>query len=721
MPAIDDSDSSSPSWSPRRRQALAIFVIALLWLTIAAGVLVVGVEGNAMRNQLDTRSLLLLIASLVVQIAPPVAILGLTLAAVRRSRPDAVALIEALEARQARANAAGAALRADTDAVDRALAGVGDRLAALQVAVACDAHGLAATATRLEVATSAMTGATQISCDAAVRMQGLIEGSQHQAETVTMLLEQNGAETGRQLHAVETMVAGVWTRNAEAAARVDSASTAMQVLLAAVEVAATRATAAVGDHAAALHGKADTAFERIGAALAASRDGIAAQNAALLAGVDHARERLDNVGGEAARVIGKRLDRLNDAAGHLTLQLSEQEARSQALVETVERSFTVLDARLDHASRNSYSTLDGIAERMAVVGSQVQTLNLPLRQTHAVALEIEAAVARLDASVGITTEALATTLPDHHVNIGKLSDVLDQLHRSTIELGEPVERGRSAINAAATELGEHRIHLEIATRHLIAQFEAAHVVLGAVEAQAEGSALAASTQLIEVLGRVREIAAASAGQMRETLAGVIGEAEAALAHAGASTAEAAFGAPIRQQLVAIEAASHHAAQAAQSAADRVAQRLLGLTSTVAAVEARIAEVQTHHDIQARDNLRARSTRLLESLNAASIDVARPLMLDVDDASWNAYLKGDRSIFTRRVVRLADAATSRAIKRHYDHDAPFRGLAVQFIDEFQRLLKYVDADKDGRALAITLLSSDIGKLGVILEQAIGRNR
>ena len=84
MPAIDDSDSSSPSWSPRRRQALAIFVIALLWLTIAAGVLVVGVEGNAMRNQLDTRSLLLLIASLVVQIAPPVAILGLTLAAVRR-------------------------------------------------------------------------------------------------------------------------------------------------------------------------------------------------------------------------------------------------------------------------------------------------------------------------------------------------------------------------------------------------------------------------------------------------------------------------------------------------------------------------------------------------------------------------------------------------------------------------------------------------------------
>jgi len=132
-------------------------------------------------------------------------------------------------------------------------------------------------------------------------------------------------------------------------------------------------------------------------------------------------------------------------------------------------------------------------------------------------------------------------------------------------------------------------------------------------------------------------------------------------------------------------------------------------------------VQTHLDVQARDDLRLRSTRLLESLNAASIDVARLLTLDVGDASWNAYLKGDRSIFTRRIVRLADAATGRAIKRHYDHDAPFRSLAVQYIDEFQRLLKYVDADKDSRALAVTLLSSDVGKLYVVLEQAIGATK
>ena len=721
MPAIDDPIRPSPRLPHRRGQALAAFILALLWLIIAAGVLAIGVQGTVMRD-LDTHSLLLLIGSMIVQIAPPVAVVGLALAALRRSSsPDATTLIAALEARQARALAAGETMRAGIDAADRALMGIGDRLSTLQAVASGDTHQLTATAERLEAATVGMAAATQAADGSAARLQSLIEGSRHQAEAVTALLDHNGTETGRQLDAVETMLAAVWGRNADAAAQVDSASAALQALLAHIDASATRAIAAVGAHAAALHGNADEAFDRSRAALTATRDGIDANTAALLASVEHARVTLDHVGGEAARVIGKQLDRLNSAAEQLGQRLIEQEARSRGLVDTVERSFTVLDTRLDHAAKSSYGALDGIAERMAAVGGQVQTLNLPLRQTHEATLAIEAAIARLHASSGTTTETLAQTLPIHQASIDRLGEALTQLHNATIELGGPVEQSRSTIDVAASELTAHRAHLESGTGQLLEHFEAAHAVLAAIEVQAEGSALAASGQLIEVLGRIRDIAAASTGQMRETLAGVVAEAEAALAHAGTTTAEAAFGAPIRRQLAAVEAASEQAAHAAQAAAERVAQRLLGLTGAVAAVEARIDEVQTHLDVQARDDLRLRSTRLLESLNAASIDVARLLTLDVGDASWNAYLKGDRSIFTRRIVRLADAATGRAIKRHYDHDAPFRSLAVQYIDEFQRLLKYVDADKDSRALAVTLLSSDVGKLYVVLEQAIGATK
>lgn len=720
MLVSDDSAALLPDQSANwRSRAIGGLVLGLLWLTIAAAVLAIGVQAELVRGRLDSRSLLMLVASLIVQIAPPIAIVALAAATLRRSGPGATAHIAALEARQARATVASDSLRAGVDAIDRALAGIGDRLSMLQAAVSADEHGLTHTAQRLETATGAMAGAAQAASGAATRLQNLIEGGQQQAEAISVLLDANGAETVRQLEAVETMLAAVWSRNADAVTQVYETTTGLQALLASIDQAATQAVISVGDHAAALHRTADAAFDRTAAALDASRDGVDAQAALLLASVDHARTTLDDIGGEAARVIGKRLDRLNEAAEQLGQRLLDQDTRSRTLVDTVERSFTVLDARLDHAARNSHAALDGIAQRMTGVGTQVQQLNLPLRETQQVMLDTEAAVGRLQASAAAAIDTIAQALPAHQATAVDLGDALQKLHEATLQLAEPVEYGRLAIAAAADDLAAHRTQLDAGAGQLTAQFEAARAVLGDVEAQAEGSALAAASQLIEVLGRVREIAAASAGQMRDTLAGVVDEAQAALAHAGSTTAETAFGAPVREQLSALEAASRRAADAAQEAAGRVAQRLLGLTGAVAAVEARVDEVQTHFDVQARDDLRARSTRLIESLNAASIDIARLLMLDVGDASWNAYLKGDRGIFTRRVVQLADATTSRAIRRHYAHDLPFRELTVQFIDEFKRLLKYVDADKDGRALAVTLLSSDIGKLYVILEQGAGK--
>ncbi|MBV8972009.1 MAG: hypothetical protein JO290_06930, partial [Sphingomonadaceae bacterium] len=113
----------------------------------------------------------------------------------------------------------------------------------------------------------------------------------------------------------------------------------------------------------------------------------------------------------------------------------------------------------------------------------------------------------------------------------------------------------------------------------------------AVEAAAHGSTLAAATQLIEVLGRVRDVAGTAAGSLREALAAVVAEAETALAEAGGRTAAAAFADPIRREIAGLEGAADLAAQAAQATADRIAARLIGLTQAVATVEKRLAEVK----------------------------------------------------------------------------------------------------------------------------------
>jgi hypothetical protein len=207
--------------------------------------------------------------------------------------------------------------------------------------------------------------------------------------------------------------------------------------------------------------------------------------------------------------------------------------------------------------------------------------------------------------------------------------------------------------------------------------------------------------------------------MRTTLDGVVAEAEQALHDAGTTRAKAAFGDPIRAEIAGLDGAATQAGAAAQATADRIAARLLGLTATIATVEARIDEVDTRYDLRLRGDIAGRSAALLDSLKAQAIDIARPMAIDVGDGDWATYLKGDRGLFARRAVRLIDGGTARAIARHYEHDTAFAEQAARYIGEFETLLDRARADRAGQALAVTLISSDIGKLYVVLNQALER--
>jgi hypothetical protein len=64
---------------------------------------------------------------------------------------------------------------------------------------------------------------------------------------------------------------------------------------------------------------------------------------------------------------------------------------------------------------------------------------------------------------------------------------------------------------------------------------------------------------------------------------------------------------------------------------------------------------------------------------------------------------------------------RPIADAYDGDASMREAINRYIHDFEALLRPVLSTRDGNALAVTLLSSDIGKLYVVLAQAIERLR
>lgn len=697
------SDNEIDQAAQRRWPALLLLAGAVMWFGIAGAITVAAVQDYANLSFDRPRELAITLGTFAMSLLPPLAVAIMAFAFVRRQRPASRVALAAIEARQRAAATATEALSADLAALEATMTRIGDQVDQLRAAAAHEGPGLAASAAALEGSAARLVeGAGEVRA-AGATLTAALPQADGRARDLNALLGTSATEANRQLAQIETMLAGLWAASDDAAARHRETTTAAAAQLADLAQLGDRVANSVADKSTAIKAATDVAFEATTAALDTTRAGVDAQTAALLASVDQARVAVEHIGGEAARAMQKRLDRLIEAADELGRSLGEQDARSQAFISTVERSFGVLDAKLANAATSGNATLDTLAIRMQAVRDTVHGLNDPLTDTHHAVTEIEVAVGRLEAAAAAAVASTGTDLPAAHDGVAALADAVGTVRDHLSALAAPVE---------AADITVARIAAGLVDAQAAAQ---------GVETATGTTALAASTQLIEVLGRVREVAATTAGTMRDTLAAVVSEAQEALATAGGDTARTAFGAPIRAELEAVAAASGRAADASQGAADRVSQRLIGLTQTVAAVEARIDEVDTRYEVKLRDNLARRSEDLIASLNSVAIDVSQLLSIDVGDQAWLDYLKGDRGVFTRRAVRLLDATTAKKAERHFEHDAPFREQAVRFITEFETLLKRILPDRDGNALALTILSSDLGKLYVILAQAAERTR
>jgi hypothetical protein len=222
---------------------------------------------------------------------------------------------------------------------------------------------------------------------------------------------------------------------------------------------------------------------------------------------------------------------------------------------------------------------------------------------------------------------------------------------------------------------------------------------------------------VEALLRVRDTAASAADQARDTLAEVIPEAAHAIEAEAATAMGRAAGRGLEQQIAALSEMAEAAVEAATEAAARLDAQVARIGATRAALDAKVEAAEAKE----REGFTRQAALLIESLNSVAIDVTRALSSDVADGAWAAYLKGDRGIFTRRAVRLLDGGQAGDIARLYDAEADFRDAVNRYIHDFEAMLRAVLTQADGSALGVTLLSSDVGKLYVVLAQAIERLR
>lgn len=487
-------------------------------------------------------------------------------------------------------------------------------------------------------------------------------------------LQARNAETARALEAVMAETVAVLesqlgSLEARQSAAADTLATALRT-----------STSALETRVAALDSAQAEAEARMRARLS---DGVKAMEAELLAlqaRQAEAGQQARAAADEAAAAVETRLATLQQAvAGQIA-----------GTVEAVDRAL---------------GDLDRLAERVSLRGADVAALD---GQVAALLPALDAfgaeASARIPA-VAADVEALADRGRALTAQLDALADRIDSQGAMLRDAAAAFERDQQAVVGLAETLAGH--------------FEAARTTVGDIHATTEQTAIQAAQRMVENVMQVRQSVNSTSAEIQSLLGAVVSEAEARLDELASTKADAAFGAPIRLQIVSLEEAVGKATATAAAASERLAAQLVELMKTVAETEARVDEVDTRMDVRARDTLAARSVRLVERLGEAAVDVAQLLDIDVSPDAWDRYLKGDRGVFARQTVRLADRDSARKIARHYQHDDSFRSEAARYLDQFETLMGRVLKDPDGESFATVLLSSDIGKLYVLLAQSVGR--
>ena len=636
-----------------------------------------------------------------------------------------------------------------------------DRLGRVTHYLSREAEGLNAKSQALEAA------AAQARVDIGVLLTDLPQ-AEESAKSFSETLREAGMSAHERARALEAQLSAIAARAQDADAATGGAAERLSAHIARIESSANVATRQLEGAATQLDSTIDGALGRTSEAVEATRVALNAQNEGLLASIEQSRARFAEAGAEADRLLSERMAAIEAALAGLSERvLSTIDEGREHIAAAGSDAGTDIAARLEEARLQVERIGTGIAaqeqageELVARLSSHVASLDERLAalgqradgqstQIATALAELRDATATLRQEVDASTQEAAAMVSRAHDMAGALDNVGARLRdelppvladveartaamrEAALSAIEPVQ----AIQAAATDGAAQLAQSEESVARQRAELEA--VVAGLNDGLAtvmrrlgELTSLAIETdhslgvivrdagpELVETLVRVRDTSRAAAAHAREAITAVIPQSAASLSEAAKQALGDSITSAVQDQMSELETSAQRAAAAARNASERLTRQLMALGEGAAALEAKIAEERAQRDEQEREALPRRVALLIESLNSTAIDVTKILSNEVTDSAWQAYLKGDRGVFTRRAVRLLDSGEAREIQRHYDQEPEFREQVNRYIADFEAMLRRVLADGEGNARAITLLSSDMGKLYVALAQAI----
>ncbi|MGE4303533.1 MAG: ATPase [Novosphingobium sp.] len=404
--------------------------------------------------------------------------------------------------------------------------------------------------------------------------------------------------------------------------------------------------------------------------------------------------------GERAQVVTAELERFETRLAEIATQSSDSEARMKASLEALTGHLTSARATLSATDSDVEKLTEASVRLLELIQASAKNTHSALPEALAVS---EDRLTRLESGVSALVsvlrqsaesgEELASGIEQSAANlqtlVANLADAQSTVSRQNDRQAEQLANLQDTLSDI--DLSTDRISAK-ARDELTAAIGALRATLSEAVEAIEGESAARIATVARTLGE--ESGKAIDKAMRSKVSEISGQLEQAVAHASGVTREATI--QLRDQLAKVDELTGNLENRVAHARDR-------------------AEEQVDNDFSRRVAL------ITESLNSNSIDIAGALSADVADTAWASYLRGDRGIFTRRAVRLLETTEVKAIQQLFERDDTFREHVSRYIHDFEAVLRQVLSTRDGNALGVTLLSSDMGKLYVALAQGIERLR
>jgi hypothetical protein len=453
---------------------------------------------------------------------------------------------------------------------------------------------------------------------------------------------------------------------------------------------------------------------------------------AMSSGIAQASGDIDAILSNSQEQIQSSLSELRKALGDVGSQTEQEEERIRAMIATISAHIHSSAQQISEVDRVATDQTSKLAFAVSALGDSTRTVGSALTDNQLVTQQLIEQSHRLLESLGTANHEISETIPaSMDVLSLQLSDgvaqiksalsnaeSLEELSGSMLEklngLEQIIATQRDSVDALMTQSDAH-----FAARH--DQVDALGSSLRQTQSLLQEMSDEANGQLVTALLRVRESTRAAAESSRKILDDELAHISEQLTEQNRTALANALDAQVASMNAAVQEAIERNVELSEAATGLVVKQLAELGEMTTTLEGRIADSKNSFESVQDDSFARRMVLLTESLNSTAIDVTKILSNDITDTAWASYLKGDRGVFTRRAVRLIDSKEAKIIANHYGNDSEFREHVNRYVHDFEGIMRLLLSTRDGNAIGVTLLSSDIGKLYVALAQAIERLR